>query len=126
MSARALAGTDENLTLPQLRTLVVLEGNPSTAMGMLEAAGPAGRKADPAMRREVTVRLTERGPSLVGEVMGRRARWWRSCRGRPRASARGCRPACGHWPPAPTSLGLTVKGARWPTTGEAGDRLPFG
>ncbi|MEV6674274.1 MarR family transcriptional regulator [Streptomyces sp. NPDC051162] len=145
MSARTLAGMDESLTLPQLRTLVVLEDsgplklvalagmldvNPSTAMRMverLEAAGLAGRKANPANRREVTVRLTERGSSLVGAVMTRRRGEVAALVSRltPRERA-GLLPGLRALATAADDLGLTVKGARWPATGEAGDRLPFG
>jgi DNA-binding MarR family transcriptional regulator len=90
ISARALARTDASLTLPQLRVLVVLKGrgpvklvslaatlavNPSTAMrmvGRLESGGLVERRPNPADRREVIVRLTEAGGSLVEEVMEHR------------------------------------------------------
>jgi DNA-binding MarR family transcriptional regulator len=90
ISARALAGIDDSLTLPQLRALVALSGreplklaelaaslgvNPSTAMRMvdrLEAAGDVDRRANPDNRREVVLRLTPAGRSLVDRVMARR------------------------------------------------------
>ncbi|MGW0732183.1 MarR family winged helix-turn-helix transcriptional regulator [Streptomyces sp. NPDC002851] len=90
ISARALAAVDDTLTLPQLRTLVVLDThgpvklaalattlavNPSTAMRMvdrLQAAGLVDRKANPGNRREVVLNLTHQGQSLVQRVTAHR------------------------------------------------------
>lgn len=90
LSARALADIDATLTLPQLRTLVVLENqgpiklavlatalavNPSTAMRMidkLETIGLVDRQINPDNRREVVLRLTGDGHRLVGQVQARR------------------------------------------------------
>ncbi|AEW99426.1 MarR family winged helix-turn-helix transcriptional regulator [Streptantibioticus cattleyicolor] len=92
ISARALAAIDPALTLPQLRTLVVLHGegpvklaalaaaldvNPSTAMRMvdkLEAHGLVDRQVNPGNRREVILRLTRDGRHLVDQVMAHRHR----------------------------------------------------
>lgn len=145
MSARALAGTDESLTLPQLRALVVLEDsgplklvalagmldvNPSAAMRMadrLEAAGLADRKVNPANRREVTVRLTRRGSALVADVMARRRTEVGALVARIAPQERaGLLPGLRALAAAADDLGLTARGARWPATGAAGDRLPFG
>ncbi|MEV5508119.1 MarR family winged helix-turn-helix transcriptional regulator [Streptomyces orinoci] len=145
LSARALAGIDENLTLPQLRTLVVLadsgpvklvalagmlDVNPSTAMRMvdrLEAAGLAGREVNPANRREVTVRLTERGSALVAEVLARRRAGVTALVSALAPGERaGLLPGLRALAAAADALGLTDRSARWPPTGEAGDRLPFG
>ncbi|MFJ9128291.1 MarR family winged helix-turn-helix transcriptional regulator [Streptomyces sp. NPDC102340] len=90
LSARALATVDATLTLPQLRTLVVLDRcgpvklavlaatlgvNASTALRMvdkLEAGGLVDRKANPDNRREVVLRLTPSGTSLVRQVLDHR------------------------------------------------------
>jgi len=90
LSARALTDIDATLTLPQLRTLVVLENqgpiklavlasalavNPSTAMRMvdkLETIGLVNRQTNPDNRREVILRLTADGHRLVGQVQARR------------------------------------------------------
>lgn len=90
VSARALGRIAPSLTLPQLRALVVLDGqgpvklaalagalgvNPSTAMRMvdrLEAAGSVTRQANPGNRREVVLSLTARGRALVEEVLAGR------------------------------------------------------
>lgn len=90
LSAHALGDVDETLTLPQLRTLVVLAGrpplklaelaaelgvNPSTALRMadrLAAAGLLARRPNPDSRREQLVRLTPAGDDLVRTVMERR------------------------------------------------------
>jgi DNA-binding MarR family transcriptional regulator len=87
ISARALASTDDSLTLPQLRALVVLDAcgpvklaalaatlgvNPSTALRMverLESAGLIDRKTNPDNRREVILRLTPAGRDLVKRVL---------------------------------------------------------
>jgi DNA-binding MarR family transcriptional regulator len=90
LSARALADVDESLTLPQLRTLVVLADrppmkqadlaaelgvNPSTALRMadrLAAAGLMERQPNPDSRREQLVGLTPAGRDLVRTVMDHR------------------------------------------------------
>ncbi|MFD0162635.1 MarR family winged helix-turn-helix transcriptional regulator [Streptomyces decoyicus] len=90
ISARALGRLAPSLTLPQLRALVVLDGqgpvklaalagalnvNPSTAMRMvdrLEAAGSVTRQAHPANRREVVLSLTDEGRRLVERVLADR------------------------------------------------------
>ncbi|MET7703282.1 MarR family transcriptional regulator [Streptomyces sp. NPDC005485] len=87
ISARALASTDDSLTLPQLRALVVLGTcgpvklaalaatlgvNPSTALRMverLESVGLIDRKTNPANRREVVLSLTPAGGALVERVL---------------------------------------------------------
>lgn len=90
ISARALGRLAPSLTLPQLRALVVLDGqgpvklaalagalnvNPSTAMRMvdrLEAAGSVTRQARPGNRREVVLSLTDEGRRLVEQVLADR------------------------------------------------------
>ncbi|MFJ9850386.1 MarR family winged helix-turn-helix transcriptional regulator [Streptomyces sp. NPDC101150] len=90
ISARALAAIDPTLTLPQLRTLVVLHGegpvklavlataldvNPSTAMRMmdkLEIIGLVDRQINQGNRREVVLRVTRAGRRLVERVMAHR------------------------------------------------------
>lgn len=90
VSARALASTDDSLTLPQLRALVVLDTcgpvklaamaatlgvNPSTALRMverLESVGLIDRKTNPDNRREVILRLTQTGHDLVERVLTHR------------------------------------------------------
>ena len=90
VSARSLAAAEEQVTLPQFRMLVVLasEGetklvalaerlavNPSTAMRMVDrlvAAGFVSRQVNPESRREVALRLTGAGRSIVDEVTARR------------------------------------------------------
>jgi DNA-binding MarR family transcriptional regulator len=90
ISARALTSTDDSLTLPQLRALVVLNTcgpvklaamaatlgvNPSTALRMverLESAGHMDRKTNPDNRREVILRLTPVGRDLVERVLAHR------------------------------------------------------
>ncbi|MFI2644026.1 MarR family winged helix-turn-helix transcriptional regulator [Streptomyces sp. NPDC018610] len=90
ISARALARTDDSLTLPQLRALVVLNTcgpvklvvlagtlgvNPSTALRMvsrLEALDLVDRRTNPANRREVVLSLTPAGHELVGRVLTHR------------------------------------------------------
>ncbi|MFJ5291071.1 MarR family winged helix-turn-helix transcriptional regulator [Streptomyces sp. NPDC088348] len=92
LSARALAEVGSALTLPQLRTLVVLDSsgpvklaalaalldvNASTAMRMvdrLEAGGLVDRKVNPDNRREVVLRTTGEGAGLVGTVLEHRHR----------------------------------------------------
>jgi len=91
MSARALAEVDDSLTLPQLRTLVVLADrpptkqadlaaelgvNPSTVLRMVDrlaAAGLVERRPNPDSRREQLVALTAPGRGLVQRVMERRS-----------------------------------------------------
>lgn len=91
MSARALADVDDSLTLPQLRTLVVLADrppmkqadlaaelgvNPSTVLRMadrLAAAGLLDRQPNPESRREQLLRLTPAGHELVHRVLDRRS-----------------------------------------------------
>ncbi|MFD6025223.1 MarR family winged helix-turn-helix transcriptional regulator [Streptomyces griseoluteus] len=90
VSARSLAGTEERVTLPQFRMLVVLATRgatklvtladllqvaPSTAMRMVDrliAAGLAERKGNPDNRRETLLRLTEEGRRTVEHVTARR------------------------------------------------------
>jgi DNA-binding MarR family transcriptional regulator len=90
LSARALADVDDSLTLPQLRTLVVLADrppmkqadlaaelgvNPSTALRMadrLAAAGLMERQTNPDSRREQLLSLTPAGRDLVRTVMDHR------------------------------------------------------
>ncbi|WP_407288353.1 MarR family winged helix-turn-helix transcriptional regulator [Streptomyces sp. BP-8] len=90
ISARALARMGPSLTLPQLRALVVLDGqgpvklatlaaalgvNPSTAMRMVDrlaAAGSVSRQANPGNRREVVLSLTAQGRELVERVLAHR------------------------------------------------------
>jgi len=90
ISARALASTDDSLTLPQLRAMVVLDTcgpvklaamaatlgvNPSTALRMverLESAGLIDRKTNPDNRREVILNLTPVGRDLVERVLTHR------------------------------------------------------
>jgi DNA-binding MarR family transcriptional regulator len=86
MAARSVAAVEENLTLPQYRMLVVLdtqgpsslarlaealEVNSSTALRMVErlaAAGTAEKIPSPDSRREVVLRLTPAGRSVVQKV----------------------------------------------------------
>ncbi|WP_306187248.1 MULTISPECIES: MarR family winged helix-turn-helix transcriptional regulator [unclassified Streptomyces] len=90
ISARALASTDDSLTLPQLRALVVLDTcgpvklvvlaatlgvNPSTALrmvGRLEVLDLVDRRTNPANRREVVLSLTADGHDLVTRVLAHR------------------------------------------------------
>ncbi|GAA2475105.1 MarR family winged helix-turn-helix transcriptional regulator [Streptomyces longisporus] len=90
ISARALACSDDSLTLPQLRALVVLDTcgpvklvalaatlgvNPSTALRMverLESVGLTDRKSNPDNRREVILSLTPAGRDLVERVLAHR------------------------------------------------------
>ncbi|QNP75771.1 MarR family transcriptional regulator [Streptomyces roseirectus] len=92
ISARALTSVDDSLTLPQLRTLVALEGcgpvklallaevlgvNSSTALRSvmrLEQTGLVDRRASEVSRREVVLRLTPRGEELVRQVLAHRRR----------------------------------------------------
>jgi DNA-binding MarR family transcriptional regulator len=90
VSARSLAAVEETLTVPQFRTLVVLEAagptslsglaeqlavNPSTAMRMVDrlvAMGLVGRTADPGDRRVTRIAATAEGRRIVREVTERR------------------------------------------------------
>lgn len=90
VSARSIANVDETITIPQLRTLVLLSVggstklatlaerlavNPSTATRMVDrlvAAGLVSRRPNPVSRREMVVDLTARGEHLVQEVTERR------------------------------------------------------
>ncbi|MFL6053338.1 MAG: MarR family winged helix-turn-helix transcriptional regulator [Actinoallomurus sp.] len=90
ISVRSLAAVGERVTLPQFRLLVVLATheetnlvtlaerlavNPSTAMRMVErliAADLVDRRINPAIRREVLLRLTASGRQIVDEVTARR------------------------------------------------------
>ncbi len=90
IAARSLASTQDAVTLPQFRLLVVLATrgdlklaavaeqlavNPSTALRMVErllAAGMVTRTANPEVRREVIVGLTAAGRRVVDDVTSRR------------------------------------------------------
>ncbi|NUR27150.1 MAG: MarR family transcriptional regulator [Catenulispora sp.] len=90
VTVRALTDVDESLTLPQLRTLVVLADraplklsdlaaelgvNPSTALRMadrLAAAGLLARRPNPDSRREQLIEPTPAGRELVQTVMEHR------------------------------------------------------
>lgn len=90
VSARSVAATDERITLPQFRMLMVLASrgetklvtlaenlavNPSTALRMVDrlaAAGLVSRRVNPASRREVVLRVTPAGRRIVTEVSSRR------------------------------------------------------
>ncbi len=90
VSARSLAELEETVTIPQFRTLVVLERhsginlngladelgvNASTAMRMIDrllAAGLVTRAENPNNRREVLLGLTAEGIKLVNDVTRRR------------------------------------------------------
>ena len=90
LSARSIAAVDETITIAQFRVLVVLETRgplnlaalaeslgvqPSTATRMVDRivhAGLTSRQVSAQSRRELTVKLTERGASVVREVTQRR------------------------------------------------------
>ncbi len=90
LSARSIAAADETITIAQFRVLVVLETRgplnlaalaeslgvqPSTATRMVDRlvhAGLTSRQVSAQSRRELTVKLTERGASVVREVTQRR------------------------------------------------------
>ncbi len=90
VAARSLSATQDTVTLPQFRLLVVLASrgdlklaavaeqlavNPSTALRMverLEGAGMLTRAANPEVRREVIVALTDAGRRVVDDVTARR------------------------------------------------------
>jgi DNA-binding MarR family transcriptional regulator len=90
ISARSLVEVEERVTVPQFRMLVVLATRgatklvaladllqvaPSTAMRMVDrliAAGLADRRANPEIRRETRLQLTEEGRRIVEDVTARR------------------------------------------------------
>jgi len=90
LSARSIAAVDETITIAQFRVLVVLETRgplnlaalaeslgvqPSTATRMVDRlvhAGLTSRQVSAQSRRELTVKLTERGALVVREVTQRR------------------------------------------------------
>lgn len=90
VSARSLASVEESLTLPQFRTLVMLDSrgalsisrladllavNPSTAMRMVDrlvAIDMVERGPNPESRREILVSCTREGSGVVREVTERR------------------------------------------------------
>lgn len=90
VSARSLAAVEETITLPQFRTLVILDSrgamklssladlldvNPSTATRMVDrlvASRMVARQTNPATRREVVVELTDGGRRVVRDVSRRR------------------------------------------------------
>ena len=90
ISARAIAGVDENITIPQFRTLVILASDgpvnlatragllgvqPSTTGRMVDRLVTAGlieRKPHPTSRREMIAGLTVRGREVVRQVTARR------------------------------------------------------
>jgi DNA-binding MarR family transcriptional regulator len=90
ISARSVALVDETITIPQLRTLVILSNRgpvnqatladllgvqPSATGRMVErlvAAGLIDRLPHPTSRRELLAALTERGREVVRQVTGYR------------------------------------------------------
>ncbi|RMI35742.1 MarR family transcriptional regulator [Nocardia stercoris] len=90
LSARSIAHVDDTITIPQFRTLVILSTRgpvkiavlatelgvqPSTATRMVDrlvAAELLDRKPNPHSRREQIIELTERGRTVVREVLARR------------------------------------------------------
>jgi DNA-binding MarR family transcriptional regulator len=90
VSLRSLAATEERVTLPQFRLLLLLDGhgetnlvmladrllvNPSTALRMVDrlvSRGLISRQVNPDSRREVLLRLTGPGQRIVDEVTARR------------------------------------------------------
>ena len=90
ISARAIAGVDENITIPQFRTLVILASDgpvnlatlagrlgvqPSTTGRMVDRLVTAGlieRTPHPTSRREMIAGLTVRGRDVVQQVTARR------------------------------------------------------
>jgi DNA-binding MarR family transcriptional regulator len=90
VSARSLADVEDTVTLPQFRTLVVLDShgemnlnrlaelldvNTSTAMRMIDrllAATLVTRAENPINRREVILNLTTQGKQLVRKVTAKR------------------------------------------------------
>ena len=92
ISARSIAASDETLTIPQFRTLVILSTRgpvnlatlagllgvqPSTTGRMVErlvGAGLVDRRPHPDSRRELVADLTNRGRDVVAEVTAARHR----------------------------------------------------
>lgn len=92
VSARSLVDLDDSVTLPQFRTLVVLDAhgalnlnrlaerlevNNSSAVRMIDrllAAGLVTRRENPDNRREVILGLTAEGEATVRRVTSRRRR----------------------------------------------------
>lgn len=92
VSARSIADVEDTVTLPQFRTLVVLDGNgeitlqrlaeildvtSSTAVRMIDrllVAGLATRRDNPTNRRQVLLGLTADGRALVRRVTTKRRR----------------------------------------------------
>ena len=90
VSARSLAATEEQVTLPQFRLLVLLAShgdtnlvtladrlvvNPSTALRMVDRlvdGGFVSRRANPESRREIVLGLTKAGRQIVTKVTTRR------------------------------------------------------
>jgi len=90
ISARAIAGVDESITIPQFRTLVILANDgpvnlatlagllgvaPSTTGRMVDrlvATGLIERTPHPTSRRELIAGLTSRGHDVVAQVIAQR------------------------------------------------------
>ena len=90
--AHSIATVDENITIPQFRTLVILSNRgpvnlatlagllgvkPSAAGRMVDrlvAAGFIDRLPHPTSRRELFAALTQRGRKVVGQVTAHRRR----------------------------------------------------
>jgi DNA-binding MarR family transcriptional regulator len=90
ISARSLAEVDDAVTPPQLRVLVMIASrgplnlgavarglgvhpsNATRACDRLVLAGLLDRRDDPADRRNLQLRLTDKGRALVDDVMDRR------------------------------------------------------
>lgn len=90
ISARSLAATEERVTLPQFRMLVLMSTygetnlvtladrlavNPSTALRMVDRlveGGFVSRRANPDSRREVLLSLSQAGRQVVDAVTARR------------------------------------------------------
>jgi DNA-binding MarR family transcriptional regulator len=92
VSARSIAAVDDSITIPQFRMLVVLHAlgpmkpsavaeilhvNPSNATRMVDrliSANMIERHVNPAIRREMVLKLTENGTNTVAKVTQRRHR----------------------------------------------------
>lgn len=92
VSVRSLSELDDTITLPQFRTLVVLDShkvmnlnrladvlgvNASSAVRMIDrllAAGLVTRQENPENRRQVLLGLTDEGTAVVRRVTARRRR----------------------------------------------------
>ncbi len=90
VTVRSLAEVEDTVTIPQFRTLVVLDAHgqlnlnalaalldvtPSTALRMIDrllAAELVTRRDNPANRREVLLELTEEGRHIVEQVTAKR------------------------------------------------------